>query len=252
CTVCLLSALKNGLSAEPDGYTKMFSTRAGISHFWFNPGLPRDLVNHDTHRDDAPFLEGYTGSTPLRWAAITSLDLILEASYPFTSSGRDLVFAEYCAKIPIQAQGREERQQANDDRPPEIGSFIYTQINGARPAHEAGIGLAFNSVRQEDRAATDFYWEWRPSVRLGYWAMEFEKGWNRHAKDEMATRSSAKGVSLSPRLDVAVGANTDTHVAFVASLGVAYRIINMEYEAVNLDEGTATGWELDGTVGIRF
>ena len=145
----------------------------------------------------------------------------------------------------------DEKQNENDFRPPENGSYIYSEIVEVSPAHEIGIGLAFGRklIKEEwgTGRGTDLYWDVRAGISIGYWNMEFAKGWNRFASDQTSIQSEASGYSIYPHIDVMYGGSK-----YFGSAGVGYRIINLDYEADILDDETAKGWEVGITLGLRF
>ena len=219
----------------------------GLSYFSFDPDLPRDLTNHETHPDDKPFLKGAAGSTPLTDVNASFFDVGLSRSFPVTESGMTAVLLKYTLKIPLQEDGREEMQNENDFRPPENGSFIYSKIVDISLAHEVGVGLGFGSMPMNNGEGTGNYWELLPSVNLGYWEMEYEKGWNRFGRDQASIRTAASGFSLSPRLQITFGGPR-----IFVSAGVAYRAMRLEYDVDILDESAPSGWEASAAIGVRL
>ncbi len=92
---------------------------AQYGHASLGVDLPRDLRIHANHPDD-PFLPGDPGETPLDRVAVDNLQL--EVGLRYALALRPVAFfLGYVAAIPFSQDGRSERQQANDPRPPSSG-----------------------------------------------------------------------------------------------------------------------------------
>lgn len=219
-----------------------FSGRIGLSYYSFNPRLPRDLVIQETHPADTSFLFGDAGSTELQKINLTTLDLSVELSREAHFSTHFRYVFNYTLKIPVSKTGRDERQHLNDPRPPTSGSFEYTQINHANLAHELGIGMEFwRSTSGALRLAIG------GTISVGYWSMEFEKGWTRFGADETALKARGRGISIFPHTGISLGGE-QTRTA----LTIGYRYINFDYDSVHLNGDVASGWALGALLNFAL
>ncbi len=239
--LCALALGANWVQAE-EGEPEWFID-AGISYFQMDPSLPRDLTIHNTHVDDRPFMTGSPGDTDLSKVDMTFLNLSLGYIWPLESQvtyGWDWGVS-YVLKIPLEEDGREEKQNENDPRPPTEGSFIYTTITDVQPQHEVGVNLSYWWASGELRYSIT------PSVYIGYWQMAFEKGWDRFGQDQAEQASDAKGFSISPQIEVSIGTPS-----LKLAVSAAYRAIDLEYDTSALGSSVAQGIEIGGAVGWRF
>jgi hypothetical protein len=224
---------------KPDSKWK-WNISAGYSHLSIDPHLPRDLRFHENHPDDT-FLVGSPGETDLKNVVVDTFDI--EAGFAYEPMFRNFdILASYVAKIPVQESGRLERQQANDPRPPAIGSFIYSQLNQASVGHvfRPGIGLKFRLSEK-----LRLWLEAQGLVDFGRWDMTFEKGWSRYDMDQPAITSKATGFYLSPKGRVVLGTKK-----WSLYLLAGYAQIRFNHDIPNLESHTAYGHDLG--FGARF
>ncbi|MCW5212284.1 hypothetical protein VU04_05180 [Desulfobulbus sp. TB] len=214
--------------------------RAGVSYFQFDPNLPRDLTIHQTHPDDQSFLFGSAGETKLN--EVDSIFLDFSAERTWSISDKWSWSLCYLLKIPMDEEGREGVQNENDFRPSTEGSFIYSQVNNIDPAHEFGVNFSYRWFSENE-----INFEFRPGFFLGYWKMDFEKGWDRFGVDETSLSSGADGFSFSPKIAFAVG-TPDIKL----DISGGYRVINLEYDTDIFGSSEADGWEIGLGVVYRF
>lgn len=227
----------SGTGVKPAGSLSGWEMGGGVSYFSFDPSLPRDLVNHETHPDDLVFLTGSAGTTDLKTVNVTMANLSLQRAIGTKRRGmRYLV--RYTFKYPASREGKLEAQNENDFRPATEGSFVYTKIDGMNPAHELGAGVSFERLSR-----SGLRYSLQPMIMVGYWKMKFEKGWDRFGKDETAFVAEGKGFSLSPQIALEVGTKRLRLSTFAG-----YRIMNLDYETDALGSETAKGWE----AGVAF
>jgi len=204
--------------------------------------IPRDLRIHANHPDD-PFLTGDAGQTLLERVSTGTIDLAGGITYRPGDVNVALVVS-YVAKIPIQKEGRAERQQANDTRPPAYGSYIYTKLADISVAHAVRSGVAFAIPVSRRRG---WWLELQGLLDLGRWPMGFEKGWTRFGRDEAETGSGAGGFYVARRLKAALG--TPKTAFFVAA---AHGQVALHYDDVRLANHTGAGFELTLGTQLRF
>jgi hypothetical protein len=204
--------------------------------------IPRDLRIHANHRDD-PFLTGDAGQTLLERISAGTLDLEAGLAYRPGDVNVALVVS-YVAKIPVQEEGRAERQQANDPRPPAYGAYIYTKASRIDVAHAFRTGVAFAIPVSRRRG---WWLELQGLLDLGRWPMALEKGWTRFGRDEAETGSEARGFYVARRLKASFG--TPKTSFFVS---VAHGQVALHYEDSRLANHTGAGVELGLGTQFRF
>lgn len=204
--------------------------------------IPRDLRIHANHRDD-PFLTGDAGQTLLERVSVGSIDWSGGIAYRPGDVNVALVVS-YVAKIPVQKEGRAERQQANDTRPPAYGAYIYTKLSHISVAHALRSGVAFAVPVSRRRG---WWLELQGLLDLGRWTAGFEKGWTRFGRDEPETGSDATGFYVGRRLKAALG--TPRTAFFVAA---AHGRVALHYKDVRLADHSGAGFELTLGTQLRF
>jgi hypothetical protein len=233
CLSCLPAAAQSGGPYYAKKWNWQFG--AGYSHLTLDPNLPRDLINHENHPDDTPFLTGNPGTTDLQ--AVTMNVIEIEAGMAFRPAYRSFaVIAEYVLKANSTASGRLERQQINDPRPAAQGSFIYTQLDSAPVSH--GIRTGVSAAMLLSPAAGRWI-EVQGLVDLARRDMTFEKGWSRFGKDQPALVSTARGFEMSPKLRVALAMGP---LAIFGS--VTYTQIRFSHDSASLESHQGTGLAL--------
>jgi hypothetical protein len=204
--------------------------------------IPRDLRIHANHPDD-PFLTGDAGQTLLERVSTGTIDLVGGIAYRPGDVNVALIVS-YVAKIPIQKEGRAERQQANDGRPPAYGAYIYTKLAHISVAHAVRSGVAFAIPVSRRRG---WWLELQGLLDLGRWPMGFEKGWTRFGRDEPETASGAGGFYAARRLKAALG--TPRTAFFVTA---AHGQVALHYDDTRLADHTGSGFELTLGTQLRF
>lgn len=207
---------------------------AGYLRVSMDPELPRDLINHQSHPEDA-FLTGSPGVTDLQEITVNAAEIETGLAYRPTDANFALIF-EYVLKVDISSSGRLEKQQENDSRQPAMGSFIYSQLTDVKPGHALRTGAA-GAWRLSERR--DLWLEVRGLVDIGRWDMTFEKGWSRHGSDQAAIISTASGFEVSPRARFAFV--TDIW-AFHAT--AAFTQIAFSHELVHLEPHDAAAFSI--------
>jgi hypothetical protein len=216
---------------------------AGFARNVFNPNLPRDLVNHQNHPDDAVFLTGSPGTTVLEEIHVNTVQIQVGVIHPLGYSNMGFL-ANYVAEVPISFDGRVEQQQANDPRPPGNGSFIYTMLADVGIGHLFSTGLSFATRISEGE---NIWLETQGLLVVGRSTMTFEKGWSRFGQDQAAISSEASGLELSPKLTIAI-----RNARVGADLGLAYRQIRFSHDAETLEDHTARGLSLSFGARVSF
>jgi hypothetical protein len=214
-------------------------------HVSLDPDLPRDLINHETHPDDAAFLFGSPGTTDLERIDIDAVQMQIGIAYRL--GFRNLAWTvSYAPEVPVAWDGREEQQQINDPRPPAMGSFIYTKLQDVGISHVITTGLGFAFRLSEGQ---DWWLETQGLVSVGRWDMTFEKGWSRFGQDQPAITSQATGIDLSPKFVVSLRTS-----GYGFDVGVSYRRLRFHHSATNLEDHTAQGlsFSLGGRVSFRL
>ncbi|MBI4918148.1 MAG: caspase family protein [Acidobacteria bacterium] len=218
---------------------RLLSTGVGLSYLRFNPHLPRDLKDHETHTLDQPFMSGSAGTTDLASVSVIFLDLSVKREWEISPDWSWGV--QYTLKIPASASGRAEKQNENDNRPPTSGSFIYTEVSGFKPAHEVGVSL----LRSWPSGPVTY--SLGAGLQVSHWATSFEKGWHRGGADEKALAADASGWGFSP---LAVGSISLSGIDL--SLSAAYCAINLDYGTAALGSAVADGWEIGAAAAYRW
>jgi hypothetical protein len=209
----------------------------------FDPKLPRDLVNHENHRDDALFLFGSPGTTVLGEIHVNTVQLQFGVAHPLGYSNVAFL-ANYIAEVPVSFDGRVEQQQANDTRPPASGSFIYTMLDDVSTAHLASTGLGFAARLSEGE---NIWLETQALLVFGKWDMTFEKGWSRFGRDETAIRSKASGFEFSPKVVIGI-----RNARVGADAALAYRQLRFRHDAESLEDHTARGLSMSFGGRVSF
>lgn len=218
-----------------------FNASAAYSHIFLDPALPRDLKNHENHLDDAVFLTGSPGVTDLSRLDVDAVEIRIGLAYRL--GFRNLAFIlDYAPRFPVSSSGRLEIQQANDPRPPAIGSFVYSSIPEVGIAHAARPGLGF-ATRLSD--AEDWSLETQAFVDIGRWNMTFEKGWSRFGRDQAAITSRASGFEVAPGLAVSL---RSTRWSIFG--GAQYMRVRFRHESAHLEDHTGAGFAM--SFGGRF
>ena len=213
---------------------------AGASEFRLDPNLPRGLRVHENHPDDRSFLSGNAGSTDLEEVTLTLLNTSIELDLDLGESGGSELRLVYNLKVPLTEEGRREKQQENDPRPPREGSFIFTQVERMEPAHEIGAGFG--------QTAGERVQVWlSPMLFLGYWQISFSRGWDRFGSDETTLTGDARGFSLFPEIELGLGTTR-----LRGSVTVGYRSLDLEYEPRSLGNARADGWELGVALRVQL
>ncbi len=238
-----ISKLKDFIRYDicPEKVESYWNFSIGGSYICIDPNLPRDLVNHQVHPDDVniPIPEP-GGTTALDKVETVMLNLGIEYIMPRSRNFSWLV--GYTIKIPGSTDGREEKQCPNDPRPPEQGSFVYTEIESMQPAHEIHGGVSYKVSSDKSTTVTI-----SPRLALGYWEMQFEKGWDRFGADEISLKSDAKGFSFSPQIVLSAGSDFMN-----GSLLIAYRYMSLDYDYSELGSEVAQSWEAGLNIAFSF
>ncbi|MEM7586177.1 MAG: hypothetical protein AAF560_22490 [Acidobacteriota bacterium] len=215
-----------------------WSVSLSLSFMSLDPDLPRDLVTHETHPDDRPFLFGPAGATRLTTTEIkfANLAVTYQRSLPGHPDRNWLV--RYTLRIPESNEVREVRQNENDFRLPTEGSFIYTEHSETELAQELGVGVSF-PLRQNQRAVLTVL------ASVGYWDLAFEKGWDRFSQRQPALSARATGLSLAPQAELSFGTR-----AHRLELLLAYRFLELSYDAASLEDSSGEAWEVG--LGYRW
>ena len=218
----------------------------GVSYSSFNIDLelPRDLVIHQNHPDDAVFLTGSPGTTDLTGLDVAAVEA--EIGVAFRLGYRNLAWLlSYSPKSPLSESGRLEIQQVNDPRPPGNGSFIYTAVTDVETAHAIRTGLMF--ARRLD-VGQGLWLQTHLLLDVGTWDMTFEKGWTRFGSDQAAITASGSGDLLVPMLRFAL--STDQ---WSIQVGVGVPQIDFSHDLAFVENHTADGlvWSFGGAFKPR-
>jgi hypothetical protein len=188
------------------------------------------------------FLTGDAGATDLDSVSVTLLSVHIMAARDRNEAQTMRWELDLALRLPLSEEGRRQSQNRNDFRPPEQGSYIYTEVEGVDPAVEFGVGASY-LVRMTE----EFELAIKPMVYLGYWSMSFDSGWNRFGADQTALTSDAKGFSISPQVQVTGGLKT-----LKGGITLGYRYMNLGYSGAGLDAGGAYGWDIGAVVTKDF
>ena len=216
--------------------------RTGISFFNLDPQLPRDLLTHETHPDD-DFIIGPAGMTVLDKVKITTFDISLEYTRESSFLEEFSYLLEYTLRIPLNTSGRHEMQHMNDTRPPEMGSFQYTELSKVKSLNELGIGASYGF-----KSDKNLRFSIRGLVSVGYWSMRFEKGWLRFSEDQTAIEGAVDGITIHPQLGLNIG-------VLPAQVGITAGCLSFfaSYDEPQFNSETIAGCSLrlDGKIHLK-
>ncbi len=181
---------------------KRLSFTAGVSYSRTGLGLdlPRDLRYHTNHLDDW-YLTGDPGTTDLQRAWVDTAEAEGGLRYRLGAGGLALA-TSYAVRIPLASSGRSERQQANDSRPPSVGSFIYSKVTQVGLSHALRAGLEWTHPLSSIRG---WWLEVEGLLEVDRWVVTLEKGWSRYGWDQPELTSKATGYAFGPTARVSIG-----------------------------------------------
>ncbi len=226
-------------------HTKNWYFNLGFSRFNFDPDLPASFENHETHPTDTVRFQGLdAGTTDLSSVDISFLDIAIIYSRPMQSLPI-IKHAELVLKIPSNSSGRTVKQNENDTSKPEEAAFLFSEIDDLSPAIEIGAGFTYLPIETQ-------HWSvgLRPQISLGYWNMDFSKGWLRNGNDETALSTAASGFSIAPKISFVIAGRALNKFNLVAHY--TNRSINLDFDNNTVSSTTANGWETGITVSYRF
>ena len=182
-TPVLVLPLAFGLVCGCSSQSARFGGYVGYEHREFKS------VEHEhvTHPDDRAFLLGSPGTTGVASGEFARLGVRL------ASRDQLMEHLELKADVGMLAGGaRDEKQNENDPRPADQGSFIYSELYPVAP--EVAVGARYFVA---------------PKLALGLdlnWAHLFvEHGWDRFGDDEKTDTDGVSAVSLGPTVAYSFG-----------------------------------------------
>ena len=213
---------------------KRLSLAGGLSYSRSGLGLdlPRDLKYHANHPDDW-FLSGDPGSTELGRAWVDAVEAEGGIRYRLGAAGLGATLS-YAMRIPVATTGRSERQQANDPRPPNLGTFIYSTVRDVGVSHALRAGLDWS---RPTRSASRGWVEFEVLLELDRWTATVEKGWSRYGRDQAELTSKATGYALGPTARLRIGRG-----AFGFQLAASLPHLLLSFAQPQLQSSSASGF----------
>jgi hypothetical protein len=213
---------------------KRLSLAGALSYSRFGLGLdlPRDLTYHSNHPDDW-FLSGDPGSTELSRAWVDAVEAEGGIRYRLGAAGLGATLS-YAMRIPLATTGRSERQQANDPRPPNLGTFIYSTVRDVGVSHALRAGLEWS---RPTRSASRGWVEFEVLLELDRWTATVEKGWSRYGLDQAELTSKATGYALGPTARLRIGKGA---LAFQLAASLPHLVLS--FAQPQLQSSSASGF----------
>jgi hypothetical protein len=197
------------LAAGAGGEASAQARESGVRFFGSVTMLSLDhAFAHDTHPDDASLPSASVPGS----AGVTSLDdevfYGIGAGYSWVSENMTLT-----ADLSWMTGPRDERQNANDTRPPAQASFVYSTANAITGAAAATWNFGMLDAGIEAQAG----------------AVWIDAGWDRFDKDEnddteiegLLTAGVRAGIEIN-RFRIEASAFTGTHTGAQARVVLAY------------------------------